>query len=226
MKKIISILLIDFCIIVLNIIELIHGGFFRDVYPTVEIEEIIIGFFWISLFLSVSMFLFLLLISVRQKQQQVKRSSKIIIGLVFFSLVIANIAFGLNYYTTIKNYPLDEMENQDYISSEYFRGISLDELQKDISSDNEILIYIGREDCRECKIFESKFENILKQFYTEIPTYYTSKDFEGDRREEMYELLENYNIDNVPCVILVEQSKILKVWKNPENELEEIKKYL
>ncbi|MCD7826830.1 MAG: thioredoxin family protein [Clostridiaceae bacterium] len=189
-----------------------------------EIKEIEIGFFWVSLLLSVIMFMVSLLILVQQRQ--VARIGKIVIGLILFSMVIANIAFGLNYYADVRNYPLDEMENQDYISSDYFRGISLDELQKDINSDNELLIYIGREDCKECKVFESKFEDILEQFYTEIPAYYTSKDREGDRREEMYELLENYDIDNVPCVIFVKQSQILKIWKNPENELEEIRKYL
>lgn len=164
MKKTICVLLVDFCIIILNIIELIHGGFFRDIYPTVEIEEIILYFLWVSLLLSVSMFFVLLFISIKPKKQRAKRTSKFIIGFIILSMIISNIIFGLKYYAIIKDYPVDKIDNLDYISSEYFRGISLDELQKDISSDNEILIYIGREDCRECKTFESKFENILKQY--------------------------------------------------------------
>lgn len=226
MKKIICVLLVDFCIIILNIIELVHGGFFRDIYPAVEIKEMIIYFFWISLFLSVSMFFALLFISLKPKKQRVRRTGKFIIVFIIFFMIIGNSIFGLEYYTMIKKYPVNQTENPDYISSEYFRGISLDELQTDINSDDETLIYIGREDCKECKIFESKFEEILKQYYTEMPTYYTSEDREGERREEMYELLDNYNIENVPCIILAKQSKILKVWANPENKLDEIEKYL
>lgn len=226
MKKILCALFLDFCIIVLNIVELIYSGFFRDIYSTVKIAKIFIPFFWISFFLSIGIFFTLLCIATQIKQQRIRYGVKVIMVLFIFSIVIINAVVGIKYYSIVRNYPLDEQKKEDYISSEYFRGITLDELRKDIDSDDEIMIYIGREDCKECQKFEKKFEKILKQVYTEMPTYYTSKDREGDRREEMYNLLEKYRINSVPCVIVVKESKIVKIWKNPENELCEIKKYL
>jgi len=145
---------------------------------------------------------------------------------VLLLLIVANLFFGSSYYAVVRAYSFGEMEEQDYILSEYFRGISLDELQKDISSDSEILIYIGREDCKQCKEFEDKFEDILREYYTEIPAYYTTQDREGSRRDEMYKLLDNYNISSIPAVVLVQNSRALKIWNYPADKLDEIKNYL
>lgn len=59
-----------------------------------------------------------------------------------------------------------------------------------------------------------------------MPTYYTTKDRDGVRSKEMYELLEKYEIESVPCIIMVKDSVILKMWTNPIEQLTDIENYL
>lgn len=141
-------------------------------------------------------------------------------------LFCSNIFVGVKYYSVVKDFSLKKAEETDYIASEYLKGISLDELKKNINADTEVLIYIGREDCKECREFEEKFEKLLKEYYIEMPTYYTTKDRDGARSKEMYDLLDKYEIESVPCIIMVKDSMILKIWANPIEQLDDIENYL
>lgn len=227
MKKIFTAtLILDFILMILNIVQLVHEVFFRDVYPTILIKDEISYFFWISIFLTVIIFVLMLRFRLTAGDGRETSAVRVVGVVAFFVLLIANIFFGYRYYNTIKPYKLSATENQDYMSSEYFRGISLDELQQDLQADTPILIYIGREDCDICNDFEEKLERILKDYSTEMPTYYTSEDREGERREEMYQVLDTYNVESVPTVIWVQDSKVLKIWNNPIDKIDEIKRYL
>lgn len=225
MKKIIAIM-INIVIICLNIFELVHAGFFRDVHPDININEVELYFFWISLFLSVVLLVTMLYFITKQNMNKnrsiVDKCIILLIAVVFCS----NIFVGVKYYSIVKDCSLKKVEETDYIASEYLRGISLDELKKNISADTEVLIYIGREDCKECREFEEKFEKLLKEYYIEMPTYYTTKDRDGARSKEMYDLLDKYEIESVPCIIMVKDSMILKIWANPIEQLDDIENYL
>lgn len=59
-----------------------------------------------------------------------------------------------------------------------------------------------------------------------MPTYYTTKDREGVRSKEMYDLLDKYGIESVPCIIMVKDSIILKMWTNPIEPLDDIENFL
>ena len=171
-KKILySILIIDFIIMILNIVELIHEGFFRDIYSTVKIRDDVTCFFWISLLLTIFVFVITLVFLFKMDRHQIRPVRKAIGILSFLLLIIANIYYGISYHTIVKPYRFDEITNQDYIASEYFRGISFDELQQDINSDSKIMIYIGREACSQCKEFEEVFELILMEKLDEIKNY-------------------------------------------------------
>ena len=139
---------------------------------------------------------------------------------------ITNIYFGYQYYNVTKKYDLQQKNDVDYIPSPFFRGISFDELQADIHSDEEIMIYVGREDCGKCKEFEEEFEKILEQYDTEIPAYYTTQDRFQERRKEMYQYLDRYHIEKVPVIILTQDSEILRMWYDPVNSIPEIIQYL
>ncbi len=225
MKKIIAIM-IDIVIICLNIFELVHAGFFRDVHPDININKVELYFFWISLFLSVVLLVVMLYFITKQNVNKNRSIADKCIILLIAVLFCSNIFVGVKYYSIVKDYSLKNVEETDYIASEYLRGISLDELKKNINADTEILIYIGREDCKECREFEEKFEKLLKEYYIEMPTYYTTKDRDGARSKEMYDLLDKYEIESVPCIIMVKDSMILKLWENPIEQLDDIENYL
>lgn len=225
MKKIIAIM-IDIVIICLNIFELVHAGFFRDVHPDININKVELYFFWISLFLSVVLLVVMLYFITKQNVNKNRSIADKCIILLIAVLFCSNIFVGVKYYSIVKDYSLKNVEETDYIASEYLRGISLDELKKNINADTEILIYIGREDCKECREFEEKFEKLLKEYYIEMPTYYTTKDRDGARSKEMYDLLDKYEIESEPCIIMVKDSMILKLWENPIEQLDDIENYL
>ena len=225
MKKIIAIM-IDIVIICLNIFELVHAGFFRDVHPDININKVELYFFWISLFLSVVLLVVMLYFITKQNVNKNRSIADKCIILLIAVLFCSNIFVGVKYYSIVKDYSLKNVEETDYIASEYLRGISLDELKKNINADTEILIYIGREDCKECREFEEKFEKLLKEYYIEMPTYYTTKDRDGARSKEMYDLLDKYEIESVPCIIMVKDSMILKLLENPIEQLDDIENYL
>lgn len=225
MKKIIAIM-INIVIICFNILVLVHAGFFRDIHPDIYINEVELYFFWISLFLSVVLLVAMLYFITKQNVNKNRSIADKCIILLIAVLFCSNIFVGVKYYSIVKDYSLKNAEETDYIASEYLRGISLDELKKNINADTEILIYIGREDCKECREFEEKFEKLLKEYYIEMPTYYTTKDRDGARSKEMYDLLDKYEIESVPCIITVKDSMILKIWTNPIEQLDDIENYL
>lgn len=67
MKKIAIILIISFIILIANIFELIYGGFFRDIYTTVNIDIIFVIFFWISLLISILIFVIVYILLLKRK---------------------------------------------------------------------------------------------------------------------------------------------------------------
>ena len=96
----------------------------------------------------------------------------------------------------------------------------------DITSNEQIVIYIGRADCTDCFNFEKKLEQTLKECQVELPTYYTSKDRDGENSREMYQLLERFGITSVPAIIVTQNSKLEKRWLDPEKYLDEIQTYI
>lgn len=215
---------VAFGIIVLNIAEIVHSGFFADIYPDINVDNSIINLFWISLGFTFALFFIMLYLEITRENGNHGVNILIILILIFMDLAV-NVYNGKGYYDIVGGKNLTE-EEQDYIKSEWFRGISLDELKKDADSEESIILYIGREDCKECVLFEEKFEKELIKTKIEIPTYYTSRDRDGMRRKEMYEFLDKYNIDGVPTVVVFKQSKVLKIWENPIEEINEISTYL
>lgn len=60
----------------------------------------------------------------------------------------------------------------------------------------------------------------------ELPTYYTSKDRDGENSREMYQLLERFGITSVPAIIVTQNFKLEKRWLDPEKYLDEIQTYI
>lgn len=129
MEKMIAII-ISIVIICLNIFELIHAGFFRDVHPNININEVELYFFWGSLFLSIAFLVTILYFITKQNVKKNRQIADKCIMLLIAVLVCLNIFVGVKYYSIVKDYSLKNVEETDYIASKYLRGISLDELKK------------------------------------------------------------------------------------------------
>lgn len=223
MKRWLCILGLDSFFLLCNIVLLVHYGFFGDVYPNVKVDKDIIYFTWISLVLT-ALGLGVVLRNVIT-QPKVKKKKKMLIIFVLFCLFGTNLYYGSRYYHIV-NKKYINTEKRDYIASEHYYGISLAELKTDIKSNEQIVIYIGRADCTDCFNFEKKLEQTLKECQVELPTYYTSKDRDGENSREMYQLLERFGITSVPAIIVTQNSKLEKRWLDPEKYLDEIQTYI
>lgn len=135
-------------------------------------------------------------------------------------LIIATSLFTLGI---IYGKDAHNLHQEDYISSEYIRGITLAEVQKSIQSDEENVIYIGRDDCESCAQFEKEYESILRKYSVEGNGYYTSMDRDNANTKAMNRFLKDYKITKVPTLIAVRKGKIIQNFKT--DDIREIESY-
>lgn len=225
MKKLILIL-VDIIILCVNIFELVHMGFFRDVHPDVTVGNFSTIAFWISFFVSIILLFAMLCLIIKQNSTEIISTVDKCTIVVILVLICLNIISGVQYYNVVKGYSLSASGEKDYIASEYLRGISLDEFEKSLESEDVTVVYVGRDDCKDCNEFEEKIDKTLEEYHVELQAYYTTEDRDGDRSEEMYDLLDEYGIESVPCMIVTENSSVTKLWTDPINQIDEIEKYL
>lgn len=112
---------------------------------------------------------------------------------------------------------------KDYISTEWIRGVTFDELKQIANNNDENVIYIGRNDCKECKIFEEDISIILEKNEVEITGYYTNLDRDGEKSREMYQWLDRNEIDSVPMVIVTTNGNLKRTFCS--NDLKAIERY-
>ena len=222
MKKGLCVLGIGVVILICNVVLLIHYGYFGDAYPNIAISRDIIYFVWISLVLSIVILGVVLRSVVRRAQMG--SLSEILVVLCLVCLVGFNLHQGSRYYRIVNNKHINT-EKQDYISSEYYSGISLAELKTDINADEKLIIYIG-EKSPQCSVFEKNLEKTLRECRVELATYYISSDQDGKNSEEMKQLLDEYKITSVPAIIVTQKSKQMKSWMDADKHLEEIQSYI
>ncbi|MDO4383051.1 MAG: thioredoxin family protein [Eubacteriales bacterium] len=171
-------------------------------YGVVRDRNNIVGEATLSTLLDALMIVAILvtLVSVANKKSRVQMictgTSALIIATSLFTL-------GIVYGKDTHN-----LHQEDYISSEYIRGITLAEVQKSIQSDEENVIYIGRDDCESCAQFEKEYEKILRKYSVEGNGYYTNMDRDNANTKAMNQFLKNYKITKVPTLVVVRKGKI------------------
>jgi hypothetical protein len=106
----------------------------------------------------------------------------------------------------------------------YFNEITLNMLNEYLQDDSgkEVILYIARNDCKECFIFDNEITPQLERLHYGLTVYYTNSDREGPRSKEMYELLDKYGIATVPSVLVIKNAKVVQMWDDPSNALNEI----
>lgn len=139
---------------------------------------------------------------------------KIIVVVIIIVCVFISGFYSGKYNITVKN--------SDYIQNEWIAGITLNELKKYATNGEENLIYIGRDDCYECVEFEKEFTKILKKYEVEASAYYTNIDRDGINAGNMYDFLDKYNVNSVPCVIVIQNEKLIHLYSSTEiNRIDE-----
>lgn len=155
------------------------------------------------------------LASIANKKPRVQMiCTAISIMLIAISLFTLGIIYGKDSHNLYQD---------DYISSKYIRGITLAEVKKSIQSDEENVIYIGRDDCQSCAQFEEEYEEILRKYSVEGNGYYTNIDRNSTNTKAMNQFLKEYKITKVPTLIAVRKGKVIRNFKTDDTH--EIESY-
>lgn len=183
-KRIILILLI---MLLASLVPLYLLGLITDAFPSVNVkiwEEVL---FWITPIIIFIAF---------GTSFIIPESKKRILLIIAASVLILQIfACGRLYYNGYSYY------GSSYAITDNIEGISLDYFERILESDDGYIVYVGRKDCEDCIEFERKVDTILASEGVTIYGYYTSRDRDGKRSEEMYKVLESVKINSVPTLL-------------------------
>lgn len=102
-------------------------------------------------------------------------------------------------------------KNKDTSRNPYgFTQITLEEFDDCIHGKTEndtVFIYVGRDDCPDCEKFSPKLQNIIKEEGLSVLYYSTSKD-RKERPDEMYGILDEAKVTEVPVMLEIINGKI------------------
>lgn len=218
--------ILSFLLLCLSAGLLIYSGLLRDANMEINMPAWMDLGIWALLVIDFILFVgsVIYLTAKIASKREYRRFSRIIL-VSFLICLVGNGIFSCSYYSFASEYKVSG--SADYIDNEWLEGICLEDL-KELMADarDDVIIYIGREDCRDCKKFEEEFLRILEKHSVITPTYFTDQDREGENREELDKLLELYGIESVPCVFFISGGKIVHRWDNPIDSISEIESYL
>lgn len=80
-KGFFALCIVAFGIIILNIAEIIHSGFFADIYPNISVDSMITNIFWISL--AITFVLFIIMLYFGMMKEKGNRKTAILIVMDF-----------------------------------------------------------------------------------------------------------------------------------------------
>jgi hypothetical protein len=187
--------------------------------PDVEMKAALV-ILWCSLFASFALTISSIIVWLKSK----RRELLVLVHLVSLIALAGVFAGGLlifcdTYKDRSLTSPYEEVV-QEPEKSPLFMDISLDELTNLLNgqSDDEVMVYISRSDCGECEIFEDGVVGALEENHYGLLTYSTNSDRDGPRSEEMYALLEENGIRQVPYVMIIKDGQIIRSWDDPMGE--------
>lgn len=208
MWKTLSIIVVGICSSLL-----IVNGYMRDKYSIIE-DTFIAYILWGLLFSSIVICgLFL--------EKRLCKKIKLSVVLKAATVIIIILCIFIMGYFVGKSEL--KIYSDDYIKNEWIKGITLQELVLCTEGEEENLIYIGRNDCNECQNFEKEFATVLEKYEVEAVAYYTNLDRDGNNANYMQNVLDKYNVTEVPCVIVVKNEELLHSFST--NDVKKIDNY-
>lgn len=130
------------------------------------------------------------------KKLSKKTFALILIILLAAIACIAGIFFYRQKNTNENPYGFTEITLEEF--DDYIHGKE----QKDT-----FYIYVGRDDCPDCEAFSPKLQTIIKEEEISVLYYSTTKDRE-ERPDEMYALLDEAKVTEVPVMLEVINGRI------------------
>lgn len=98
-KGFFALCIVAFGIIILNIAEIVHSGFFADIYPNISVDSMITNIFWISL--AITFVLFIIMLYFGMMKEKGNRKTAILIMLILIVMDFAVNAYNSKSYYDI-----------------------------------------------------------------------------------------------------------------------------
>lgn len=133
--------------------------------------------------------------------------NKKLILLIPTIVIIAIIYFNFNDRNKFKINYLSNIEKSD---KNLLIDITREELNKRISKNENIYVYIGRPTCPDCKEFEPELKDILNKMNKKLLYYNT--EVPASQKQEIRDYLEKYNVKTIPCILYIEDGKTIKLY--------------
>lgn len=165
-------IIINCIIFALGLVNVVLLGYFCDEYPSVIVKNIVFISLYSIVFASFANMLFLIIFQEKYSTKKIAKAVSLILLTIFIVLLVYEFSV---YKKTINRY------SKDYISASNINGVSLYKFQENFNSNEEVLFYIGREDCAECLSFENILNELLEQSNLVLPAYYTNLDRNGKK---------------------------------------------
>lgn len=223
-RKDYMIAMLSFLLLCLSAGLLIYSGYLRDSYMEIDEPVFIDLGVWVLFVFNFILFIcnvIYLLVKIISKKEY-----RIFSQIVSTALLICfggSVVFSCSYYSFASEYNISK--DVDYIENEWLEGISLEDMEELMANARDDVVYIGREDGRDCRKFEDAFTEILEKHSVITPTYFTNQDKDGENREKLDTFLSSYDIDSVPCVFFISGGKVVEKWEDPIDNISEIEAY-
>ncbi len=203
---------------------LVYSGCLRDAYMDLEMPAWLDVGLWALL--AVDFILFAGCLSCFILKAALKEAYQRFSGILLASFLICfvlNAVCSCSFYSFASGHKI--FGGADYIADAWLQGVSLEDMEELMAdARDDVVVYIGREDSRECKEFEKDFSRVLEEHSVITPTYFTDRE-QGDS-EELAGFLANYGIDGVPCVFFISGGEVVQKWDRPLESISEIEAYL
>ena len=144
-----------------------------------------------------------------------------IILLFIMLLTILIVLYSLNLY---KQYN-DEKLKTSVISSA-LSEIKYDDLTSIVKERDYLIVYMCSTSELKCRSFESKFKDYLVKNNLTTDTVYLSLGYDGDRKETIYNIYNDYKSDtlikkisNYPTILIFKEGKIIDLYSPSKDSL-------
>lgn len=206
--------------VAISAIILFRTGYILDSNPSIHESDIATAISWLSLtFGTVAVVVGLI------ELQKSNDNSKLTISLLIAAVAICSVNTAI-HCNEFRGYTIESAVQADYIDNEWFDGLTLAEIEDILLNADDAVVYIGREDCKDCHEFEKEIAPVLERNSVELPTYYTNSDREKSNNDEYRNFLNKYGIESVPFVIWTKEGKIQSAWDDPINSIGNIEEAL
>ncbi len=123
-----------------------------------------------------------------------------ICNFLFLILTLASLIMWLNSDTAATDFPRC-YSFADKVKGIRIKDISLSTLQEIIESEEDAIIYVGRESCPSCQEFYPQLEELVCSV-NKVICYYNTEQDRIERKNKMLEMLEQISVFTVPSLVV------------------------